>query len=93
MHVRIYCPARNTMQSGRAKAKAWVLEAEPMSGRAPEPLMGWTAAGDTLGEVTLKFPTADAAIKYAQKQGWQYTVTPAQGRKLTPRNYADNFRK
>ncbi len=93
MHVRIFRPSRNTMQSGRAKTESWTLEAEPTSTRAPEPLMGWTSAGDTMGEVALKFPSAEAAIAYADKQGWQYTVLPSQGRKLTPRNYADNFKK
>ena len=93
MHVRIYRPAKNTMQSGRAKAQAWMLEPELASPRTPDPLMGWTTAGDTLGEIALKFPNCEAAIAYADKQGWPYTVLPAQERKLTPRNYADNFKK
>ncbi|MES2729534.1 MAG: ETC complex I subunit [Pseudomonadota bacterium] len=92
MHVRIYRPSKTTMQSGRAKINLWLLEAETVSSRAPDPLMGWVTAADTLDEIKMKFPDCETAVAYAQKQGWQYTVLPVQARKVVPRNYADNFK-
>jgi len=92
MKARIYQPARNAMQSGRAKTEAWVLEYELETPRAPEPLMGWTAAGDTLNEVRMKFATLEDAVAFADKKGIQYSVSAPQARVITPRNYVDNFK-
>jgi hypothetical protein len=91
MNVRIYRPSKTAMQSGRARDE-WVLEHEREIPRIPEPLMGWTAADDTLNEVRLKFPTAEEAVAFAQKKGWAYTIGQAHERKVKPRNYVDSFR-
>ena len=90
--ARIYKPSRNAMQSGRGKTKDWVLEYENSTARKPEPLMGWTQSGDTLGQVRLKFDSLEDAQAYAEEQGIYYKVqTPAE-RKTKPRNYGDNFK-
>ena len=91
MKARIYKPTRNTMQSGRARVNNWVLEYETETKRAPEALMGWTASGDTLNQVSIPFDTIEMAIQFAEKKGIEYTVTPERERRVTPRSYADNF--
>ena len=65
MVARIYKPARNTMQSGRARSQHWVLEFEPETARGIEPLMGWTSSGDTRQQLRLNFDTKEHAIAYA----------------------------
>ncbi|MGZ9096696.1 MAG: ETC complex I subunit [Micavibrio sp.] len=92
MKVRIFQPSKNAMQSGRGNTDRWVLEYEVETKRQPEPLMGWTASGDTLNQVSLKFKSAEDAVAYAQEKGWDYTVSASHGRKIVPRNYSDNFR-
>lgn len=92
MKVRIYRPSKTAMQSGRGKAKVWLIEPELESARVPEPLMGWTSSEDTLNQIRLRFESQDAAVQYAEKQGWSYTLDIPQERKPVPRNYADNFR-
>ena len=92
MKVRIYQPSKNAMQSGRAGTAKWVLEYEPETKRAPEPLMGWTASGDTLNQVKLDFKCVEDAVVYAQAKGWEYTVLPSHERRIPPKNYTDNFR-
>jgi len=92
MKVRIYRPSKNTMQSGLGKTKIWLLEYERESTIGPEPLMGWTASGDTNNQVRLKFPSAEQAVAYAQEKGWEYSLDPAHERIVRPRNYVDNFR-
>jgi hypothetical protein len=92
MKVRIYKPAKNAMQSGRANTESWVLEYEPATPRRPEPIMGWTSANDTLGEVHMKFESREAAIAFAQKEGMDYTVIEPHARKIKPQNYVDNFK-
>ena len=80
------------MQSGLAKTKSWVLEYEEIGPRRPESLMGWTASQDTLNQVRLKFETQEAAVAYADKKGWSYTLQPKRQKKVKPRNYTDNFK-
>lgn len=90
--VKIYRPAKNAMQSGRAKSEGWVLEAVLSTPRRPEPVMGWTSCGDTDGEVRMSFPTLEEALDFSRKSGWKAIVLPDHERKVRPRNYADNFR-
>jgi len=92
MKVRIYQPSKSSMQSGRARLAGWVLEYETETARGPEPLMGWTASGDTLNQVRLTFKTVEDAVAYAQQKGWGYSVLPTHERHVVPRNYADNFK-
>ena len=92
MKVKIYKPAKNAMQSGRANSANWVLEYELETPRRPEPLMGWTAANDTLNQVRMRFASKDAAIAFAEGEGWEYTVNEDHARKIKPQNYIDNFK-
>ena len=92
MKARIYKPSKSAMQSGHGGAEQWLLEYESNTAKAPEPLMGWTASGDTLGQVSIKFPTLKHAKTYAENKGLSYTVLPAQKRRIKPRNYSDGFR-
>jgi hypothetical protein len=94
MRARIYIPAKSAMQSGRGKTGEWLVEPEAVSTRAPEPLMGWTSAGDPLTELRgkLTFKTLDEAVAFATKQGWEYSVTEPKARVVEPRNYLDNFK-
>ncbi len=91
MDAIIYKPSKTAMQSGHGNTAEWVLEYESKSNRRPEPLMGWTASGDTLAQVRLEFKTLDEAQAYARKNGLNVSVLPTRQRKLKPRNYADNF--
>ena len=63
MTAHIFKPAKNAMQSRRARSKDWQLDYEP---EQPcfviEPLMGWTGSGDMKQQVTLRFETKDEAI-------------------------------
>lgn len=94
MRVRIYKPAKSAAQSGMAKTEAWALEPVQATGREPEPLMGWLAAGDTFSGLqgVLRFTTRDEAVAFAQKQGWTYTVVDPAKRSVKPRSNLENFR-
>lgn len=92
MKARIYQPAKNAMQSGRAKTSFWMLELECETARAPEPVMGWTAVGDTAAQTRMKFATREDAVAFAEKKGWEYSVSTPQSRIVTPRNYVENFK-
>ena len=92
MQVRIYQPARNAMQSGKAGSKLWVLQFVSAVKREADPLMGWTSSDNTSQQVTLKFDTKEEAIAYAQREGYAYVVEEPKPRRLQTRAYADNFK-
>jgi hypothetical protein len=93
MAARIYQRERNAMQSGKARAGQWVLEFESSRPRRPDPLTGWTGGAETQEQVTLIFPTLEAALAYAAREGIDAHVVPAPPQaKLKIQAYADNFR-
>ena len=57
-----------------------------------DPLTGWAGSGDTQQQLKLSFPSQEAAIAYAQKQGVPYTVIATPPKTLKLQAYADNFR-
>jgi hypothetical protein len=91
MRARIYKPAKNAMQSGRANTRQWVLEYEPAP-LVPDPLMGWSSTEDTLSQVRLEFETKEQAVAYAQANGIDYRLFEPVPTKDRPKAYADNFR-
>ncbi|MDO5646676.1 ETC complex I subunit [Paracoccus sp. (in: a-proteobacteria)] len=93
MIVRIYQPARNAMQSGTARTRAWVLEFPPADAREIDPLMGWTSSDDTQSQVRLSFETQAEAVDYAEQNGLAFVVEESHPRaaNIRPRGYADNF--
>ncbi|SRR6266436_4144411 len=70
----IYRPARSAMTSGRANTRRWRLRFERRSAPYVEPLMGWTGGDDTLAQVELTFPSPEAAIAYARREGFKFVV-------------------
>ncbi len=90
--ARIYRPAKTAMQSGTATTHRWVLDYELETPRTPDPLMGWSSAGDTLNQIQLKFATLEEATAYAKKKGLEYTVFAPHDIKIRAKSYADNFR-
>jgi hypothetical protein len=88
----IYRPAKTAMQSGNANTGQWRLEYETETPREPDPLMGWSSAGDTLNEIHLRFETLDEAVAFAQKHGIEYQVVKPSEPRLRPKSYSDNFR-
>lgn len=89
--VRIYRPTKTANSSGRFKTRFWVIEPEPTSRQLNDRLMGWIGHGDTERQVTLRFPTKEAAIAYCDKHGLTYAVSEPQQRIVRPKSYADNF--
>lgn len=92
MRARIYQPSKNAMQSGKARAKLWLLEYEPETAKAPDPLMGWTSSRDMRQQVQLEFDTAEEAVAYAQKNGIPFQVFEPHRPAPKAKAYSDNFR-
>jgi hypothetical protein len=91
MAARIYQRAKSSMQSGRARAREWILEFEPAEAKLPDPLTGWAGSGDTRDQVQLRFESLEAARAYASGHGIETRVIPATESVLKLKTYADNF--
>ncbi|MFM7402735.1 MAG: ETC complex I subunit [Erythrobacter sp.] len=92
MSARIYQKSKHAMQSGKAHTDEWVLEFAPSQVRFADPLMGWTGTGDTQSQVSLTFPSKDAAKAYANKYGIPARIHDTPAKRLKLQAYADNFR-
>jgi hypothetical protein len=92
MQVRIFQPARSTMQSGKAGTRQWLLQFASPVRRETDPLMGWTSSNNTRQQVTLRFDTKEEAIAYAEREGYAYIVEEPKPRRLQVKAYADNFK-
>ena len=89
--ARIYRPAKNAMQSGRAKTRLWVLEFVSTE-RDIDPLMGWTGSTDTNPQVKLQFESKEAAVAYATKHGIDFQLVEPKTPRPLLKAYADNFK-
>jgi hypothetical protein len=92
MAARIFQRSQNAMQSGKAHTDDWVLQFESHRAQEPDPLTGWSGGGDTQAQVTLTFPSLDAAKAYADRYAIAYHLVPPPTKKLRLQSYADNFR-
>ncbi|KAK6125352.1 hypothetical protein DH2020_040905 [Rehmannia glutinosa] len=82
--VQIFSPARTASQQGSGKVGRWKINFISTQ-KWENPLMGWTSTGDpyaNVGDSALSFDSQDAAISFAERHGWEYTV----------KSYADNFK-
>ncbi|KAL2761110.1 hypothetical protein ACRALDRAFT_2024965 [Sodiomyces alcalophilus JCM 7366] len=91
--VRIYQQAKPATQSGEWKSKSWRMDWDilPKGHRWENPLMGWQSSADFMQGTNIDFDSKEAAIRFAEKQGYEYFVQEPQSRKFTPKAYANNF--
>lgn len=91
MVAKIYRPAPNAMQSGKAHSSEWRLEFESATARRVEPMMGWISNDDTQTQVRMHFATREEAIAFAQREGIEFRVIEPREAKRVIKTYADNF--
>jgi hypothetical protein len=91
MTARIYRPAPNAMQSGKATSQEWLLEFESTTPRTVDPLMGWISNADTSSQVRMWFDTREEAIEFAKRQGIHFQVMDSREPRRIVKAYADNF--
>jgi len=53
--------------------------------------MGWQSSADFMQGVRMKFNNKDDAIRFAEKQGYEYFVQEPNERKFVPKAYATQF--
>lgn len=63
----------------------------PKGHRWENPLMGWQSSADYVQGTKLNFKTKEDAIRFAQKQGYEWFVQEPNQRKILPKAYAEQF--
>ncbi|KAI1635619.1 putative NADH-ubiquinone oxidoreductase 18 kDa subunit [Biscogniauxia mediterranea] len=91
--VRIYKPAKPATQSGNWGSHRWRMDWDvlPKGHRWENPLMGWQSSGDFMQGTRIEFKTKEDAIRFAEKQGYEYFVQEPNERAFAPKAYANNF--
>ncbi|KAK4494583.1 hypothetical protein PRZ48_013939 [Zasmidium cellare] len=91
--VRIYKPAKPATQSGDWHGHQWRMDWDPLSKghRWENPLMGWQSSADFMQGTHLNFESKEDAIRFANKQGYEFFVQEPNERKIVPKAYADQF--
>lgn len=88
----IYRPARNAMQSGKAKTNNWLLEFSPEQVKSPDDLMGWSGSGDMNSQIRMKFPSQEEAEAYCKREKIDYVVCADNKPRVHLKSYADLFK-
>ncbi|MFX6572347.1 ETC complex I subunit, partial [Acinetobacter baumannii] len=92
--VMIFSPARTASQQGSGKVGRWKINFLSTQ-KWENPLMGWTSTGDpyaNVGDAGLSFDSQEAAVSFAERHGWEYTVKKHHTPLLKVKTYADNFK-
>ncbi|KAJ8060137.1 hypothetical protein OCU04_010487 [Sclerotinia nivalis] len=91
--VRIYRPAKTATQSGDWHGHHWRMDWDILSKghRWENPLMGWQSSADFMQGTHINFKTKEDAIRFAEKQGYEFFVQEPNERKMAPKAYANNF--
>lgn len=78
--LRIFQQPRPATQQGRgSKTRVWMAAWEKLGDvdRWTNPLMGWTSTADPLSQLSVRFPSREAAEAYAVRNGYTYVVDAA----------------
>ncbi|PNS18770.1 NADH-ubiquinone oxidoreductase subunit, mitochondrial [Sphaceloma murrayae] len=91
--VRIYRPAKTATQSGDWHGHQWRMDWDVLAKghRWENPLMGWQSSADFMQGTHLSFGSKEDAIRFAQKQGYEFFVQEPNERRIIPKAYATQF--
>lgn len=53
--------------------------------------MGWQSSADMMQGTKMEFKSKEDAIRFAEKQGYEFYVQEPNARKTQPKAYANNF--
>ena len=92
MQVKIFKPAKNSMQSA-LQGNKWIIEGINRDKSKSEYNTGWASSKDMSNEIRMTFLTKEQAIEYAKKIFFEYQLIEPISIKIKKRSYAQNFIK
>lgn len=70
----IEVPPKSVTQGRKARSQSWLLRFPPRRPMFHDPLTGWAGGDDPLAHLSIRFPSREAAVRYAERQGLAYEV-------------------
>lgn len=91
--VRIYKESKPATQSSNHNGDHWKLDWDILGAgnRWENDLIGYQGSADYMQGTIMKFDTKEAAINFAQGQGWDHYVQEPKKKRFVKKEYADNF--
>lgn len=81
----------SVIQSGKSTNSAWRMSFAPTQPKTVDPLMGWAGTRDMMPEIILDFPSLEAAVAYAERQGLEYELFSGADTIPRQKSYAANY--
>lgn len=91
--VRIYRQSKSATQSSNHNGSFWLLDWDVLGkgNRWENDLMGYQGSADYMQGTIMKFDTKEAAIRFAQGQGWDHYIQEPKTRHFRKKDYSVNF--
>ncbi|KAI7880716.1 hypothetical protein K492DRAFT_129799, partial [Lichtheimia hyalospora FSU 10163] len=92
--VRIFSPCKSATQQGNHGTQLWSIDFDiiPDAEQYENPLIGWASSADYQQGLQMTFDTKEAAIDFAERQGWDYYIQHRPAKEFIKKEYADNFK-
>ncbi|KAG7195166.1 uncharacterized protein KQ657_003690 [Scheffersomyces spartinae] len=90
---RIFQEAKPATQSGQHNGSVWKIDWDVLGSgnRWENDLMGYQSTSDYMQATQIKFDTKEAAIRFAEGQGYGYYVQEPKKRHFRQKDYSINF--
>lgn len=91
--VRIYKEAKPAAQSSNNAGRFWKIDWDIPTGghRWENDLIGYASTSDIMNATSLRFDTKEAAVRFAEGQGYDYYIYEPKEKKFRKKEYAANF--
>lgn len=91
--VRIYREAKPATQSSNHNGSHWKLNWDVLGkgNRWENDLIGYQSSADYMQGTNMHFDTKEAAIRFAQGQGWDHYVQEPKKKHFRKKDYSTNF--
>ena len=87
----IFKPAKSSMQSGLSKTKKWCLASKDVENTFLSSRFCWTGSSNSHKKILLFFDNKINAIRFAEKNNYDYEIIEPKKRKILKKSYASNF--
>ncbi len=89
----IFKPSKSAMQSGLSNTKRWCLRNNEIDKTYMSSRFCWTGSSNPERQIKIFFDNLDNAIKFAEKNNYDYDIVKPNKRKIVKKSYAENFFK
>lgn len=88
----LYRNSKSAMQSGKNNAQKWIVElVNNIQHRHQNNIMNWVASNNTQTQLKYEFQSKEDAIKFLEKNQFEFEIIPPNEGKMKAKSYSENF--